>query len=131
MSEHLKVLIPDYLLLLRDTHISPPPIRFASIQNGNGDPPFRPRPFQLLITSHRQQKPPLVTKETVFYAQGGEQPADTGVTTLNSAEIGDGVVFDMASVRNGEGGKILHLGSFSSSESSEVESVTLPGSRVC
>ncbi|KAL4877899.1 Threonyl/alanyl tRNA synthetase [Aspergillus karnatakaensis] len=53
----------------------------------------------------------LVVAETVFYAQGGGQPSDTGIITLDSDR--EGVIFTVSSVRNGEGGEILHLGSFS------------------
>ncbi|KAL4868960.1 Threonyl/alanyl tRNA synthetase [Aspergillus spectabilis] len=62
----------------------------------------------------------IVTAETIFYAQGGGQPADTGIITLSSSAE-DGVVFNVASVRNGEGGEILHLGAFSPSPSLESE----------
>ena len=49
----------------------------------------------------------VTTQETVFYAQGGGQPYDTGVMTSESD-----ISFVVNAVRNGSDGRILHLGSF-------------------
>lgn len=64
----------------------------------------------------------VVTAETIFYAQGGGQPCDTGTMTLSSSSDPSAPKFDVTSVRNGADGQILHLGSFSnSSESSSFQ----------
>ncbi|KAJ5887387.1 hypothetical protein N7495_007428 [Penicillium taxi] len=60
----------------------------------------------------------VVTAETIFYAQGGGQPCDTGTMTLSSNEK---VAFDVTTVRNGVNGLVLHLGSFASASESEPE----------
>ena len=59
----------------------------------------------------------VVTAETIFYAQGGGQPCDTGRMTLSSSSDASPPTFDVTSVRNGTDGQILHLGSFSPSSS--------------
>ncbi|CAG7919694.1 unnamed protein product [Penicillium olsonii] len=53
----------------------------------------------------------VVTAETIFYAQGGGQPCDTGKMTLAS---NTSLTFDVTAVRNGADGLILHLGTFAS-----------------
>jgi len=49
----------------------------------------------------------VATDKTVFYAQGGGQPADVG--TMKTAEA----VFDVRGVRKAPSNAILHLGTFS------------------
>ncbi|KAF2844123.1 ThrRS/AlaRS common domain-containing protein [Plenodomus tracheiphilus IPT5] len=68
----------------------------------------------------------VVTAETIFYAQGGGQPCDTGKMTLTSSSDSSHCTFDVTSVRNGTDGQILHLGSFSPSSSSPFQ----PGASV-
>lgn len=58
----------------------------------------------------------LETNETIFYAQGGGQPFDTG----HVSPMGNGqkdARFDIESVRNGAEGRILHFGRFRNGES--------------
>ncbi|KAH8722833.1 ATP binding/alanine-tRNA ligase [Phaeosphaeriaceae sp. PMI808] len=62
----------------------------------------------------------VITTETIFYAQGGGQPSDTGKMTLSSSSSDS--TFDVTSVRNGTNGQIIHLGSFSPSSSSPFQS---------
>lgn len=57
----------------------------------------------------------VITAETIFYAQGGGQPSDTGIMTLSSPSSSS--TFTVTSVRNTPDGQILHLGSFSPSSS--------------
>lgn len=52
----------------------------------------------------------VTTDETVFYAQGGGQPCDTGVMTSTAAD--NNTSFNVSLVRNGADGRILHLGQF-------------------
>ena len=52
----------------------------------------------------------VTTAETVFYPQGGGQPADTGIMT--STVSGDSASFEVSGVRNGSSGRILHVGRF-------------------
>ncbi|KAL3480067.1 ThrRS/AlaRS common domain-containing protein [Aspergillus californicus] len=55
----------------------------------------------------------LVTAETIFYAQGGGQPCDTGIISLSDPTTDtEKTVFTVSSVRNGPEGSILHLGTF-------------------
>jgi Ser-tRNA(Ala) deacylase AlaX len=49
----------------------------------------------------------VVTAETIFYAQGGGQPSDSGTMSSDN-----GIVFEVSSVRNASEGRILHLGKF-------------------
>ncbi|KAJ4290807.1 hypothetical protein N0V90_010002 [Kalmusia sp. IMI 367209] len=64
----------------------------------------------------------VVTAETIFYAQGGGQPSDTGKMTLSSSSSDPSAsTLDVTSVRNGTDGQILHLGSFSPSSSSPFQ----------
>ena len=56
----------------------------------------------------------VVTTETIFYAQGGGQPCDTG--TMHSETSENPATFLVSSVRNGSGGRILHLGQFRPSQ---------------
>lgn len=55
----------------------------------------------------------LEMNETIFYAQGGGQPFDTGSITGQSS-AGSEVIFDVKAVRNAPGGKIMHFGTFKS-----------------
>ena len=54
----------------------------------------------------------VVTAETIFYAQGGGQPSDTGIMTSASS----GSLFHVDTVRSAPDGRILHLGRFESPE---------------
>ena len=53
--------------------------------------------------------PVVTTAETIFYAQGGGQPSDTGA--IKSMTNG-GIDFEVSTVRKGNDGNILHLGTF-------------------
>lgn len=50
------------------------------------------------------------TSETIFYAQGGGQPSDTG--TMQSENTENPVSFEVSVVRTTTDGQILHLGRF-------------------
>ncbi|KAE8386984.1 Threonyl/alanyl tRNA synthetase [Aspergillus alliaceus] len=52
----------------------------------------------------------LITRQTVFYPQGGGQPSDTGVITL--AGTNQGSAFKVMLVRKTLNGTVLHLGEF-------------------
>ncbi|KAI9740242.1 MAG: hypothetical protein M1834_004820 [Cirrosporium novae-zelandiae] len=52
----------------------------------------------------------VVTTDTIFYVQGGGQPSDTGI--MSSEDAGDVTSFEVASVRHGSEGCVLHLGRF-------------------
>ncbi|KAF9882704.1 hypothetical protein FE257_005512 [Aspergillus nanangensis] len=56
----------------------------------------------------------VTTTETIFYAQGGGQPYDTGVMDAIPAkgEGASGARFVVSAVRHGSHGQILHLGRF-------------------
>lgn len=54
----------------------------------------------------------VVTAETIFYAQGGGQPCDTGVMRSSASRHHDAVIFEVSSVRNAADGHILHLGHY-------------------
>lgn len=58
----------------------------------------------------------LTTAATIFYAQGGGQPSDTGTICLQKSP--GGASFEVSSVRNTSGGDILHLGQFVPQDSS-------------
>lgn len=61
----------------------------------------------------------VITEETIFYAQGGGQPSDSGTMTSDS-----GALFNVTCVRNASEGRILHLGSFATSSTfSQSETV--------
>ncbi|KAI6358117.1 hypothetical protein MCOR25_007434 [Pyricularia grisea] len=63
---------------------------------------------KLLFKQATAQDLVVVTAETIFYAQGGGQPYDTGVMRGST-----GAEFRVTAVRNAvDGGEILHLGSF-------------------
>ncbi|KAF2720338.1 hypothetical protein K431DRAFT_304343 [Polychaeton citri CBS 116435] len=49
------------------------------------------------------------TAETIFYAQGGGQPSDTGCITKKLRSDQKSVRFDVEAVRHGKQGRILHL----------------------
>jgi Ser-tRNA(Ala) deacylase AlaX len=49
----------------------------------------------------------VITTETIFYAQGGGQPSDSGTMSSDS-----GASFEVSSVRNASGGRIIHVGKF-------------------
>ncbi|KAL2814080.1 Threonyl/alanyl tRNA synthetase [Aspergillus cavernicola] len=72
----------------------------------------------------------VTTTETIFYAQGGGQPYDTGVmhTTLAEGEGVSGARFLISAVRHGSHGQILHLGRFESQGDGTV--AFTPGSLV-
>lgn len=61
----------------------------------------------------------VVTAETVFYAQGGGQPSDTGVMHPSPSPSSPSSTFTVSAVRSGSGGRILHLGRFSPEEGAE------------
>lgn len=53
------------------------------------------------------------TEETIFHAQGGGQPSDVGVMTLEDGSVGAGTTkFVVSSVRRGTQGLIIHHGKF-------------------
>lgn len=54
----------------------------------------------------------IQTKETIFYAQSGGQPFDTGYMKKTADDATSDCVFQVKAVRNAGGGKILHLGRF-------------------
>ena len=72
----------------------------------------------------------LVTTETIFYAQGGGQPCDTGVMESKNPD-GKSSIFQVSSVRNASKGQILHLGRFRGSEFARGDTVlqTIDGAR--
>lgn len=55
----------------------------------------------------------LEMNETIFYAQGGGQPFDTGSIIGQSTELQE-VTFEVQAVRNAPEGRILHFGTFKS-----------------
>lgn len=55
----------------------------------------------------------LVTAETIMYAQGGGQPSDSGVMRSLKSDT----VFEVSSVRNAADGQILHLGRYTTPNS--------------
>lgn len=57
----------------------------------------------------------LETAETIFYAQGGGQPFDTGVISRQDSN-GLQTVFEVQAVRNAPEGRVLHFGTFKSGE---------------
>ena len=66
----------------------------------------------------------VTTTETIFYPQGGGQPADTGI--IKSTIANDLASFEVSGVRTGSSGSILHLGRFAPSHApiiSEGENV--------
>lgn len=58
------------------------------------------------------------TAETIFYAQGGGQPFDTG--SMERLDNGD-VMFVVSAVRTASGRRILHLGHFAATENPAFE----------
>ena len=52
----------------------------------------------------------ITTTETIFYPQGGDQPADTG--TMTYSHNNDMTIFEVSNVRTESLGRILHLGRF-------------------
>ncbi|PGH17604.1 hypothetical protein AJ79_00965 [Helicocarpus griseus UAMH5409] len=56
----------------------------------------------------------VITAETIFYAQGGGQPCDTGTMYLSHGAAPQDAVFNVTAVRTAADGQILHLGSFTS-----------------
>ncbi|KAH6708082.1 hypothetical protein VD0002_g9100 [Verticillium dahliae] len=64
----------------------------------------------------------VATDQTLFYAQGGGQPADTG--TMTSMITGDAAKFHVTGVRKTTEGTILHLGSFEDSPFEKGDLVT-------
>ena len=75
-----------------------------------------------LFKNTTQEDRILVTKETIFYAQGGGQPCDTGVMERKSPD-GRSSIFHVSSVRNASEGQILHLRRFEGSEFARGDSV--------
>ncbi|KAI7284993.1 hypothetical protein KC345_g1991 [Hortaea werneckii] len=62
----------------------------------------------------------LETNETIFYAQGGGQPFDTGY--IETANQGDKrPKFNVEAVRNASEGRILHFGHFEDPTTKELE----------
>lgn len=62
----------------------------------------------------------LITSETIFHAQGGGQPSDTGTITCSDPDI----MFNVHQVRKPDEGAILHMGSLGSSSLSWSELVS-------
>lgn len=62
----------------------------------------------------------LITSETIFHAQGGGQPSDTGTITCSDPDI----IFNVHQVRKPDEGAILHMGSLGSSSLSWSELVS-------
>ena len=74
------------------------------------------QPFTALPDAHRSlfktaldDSNVLETAETIFYAQGGGQPSDTGIIRSSSDS---GPEFAVEAVRHAHEGQILHLGRF-------------------
>ena len=63
----------------------------------------------------------VVTAETIFYAQGGGQPSDTGIIRSGRQDFNGMSSFSVLAVRHASSGQILHLGRF---EPSTTESFT-------
>lgn len=61
--------------------------------------------------------------ETIFYVQGGGQPCDTGA--MSSDKDGQEKTFEVESVRNGAGGRVLHFGHFTTPSSTFAEGETV------
>ncbi|TKA34167.1 hypothetical protein B0A50_00147 [Salinomyces thailandicus] len=55
----------------------------------------------------------IEANETIFYAQGGGQPFDTGLMASLGQQQHAGTDFMVEAVRNGSDGRILHFGHFS------------------
>ena len=71
----------------------------------------------------------VVTDRTIFYAQGGGQPADTGSMKLGG-DSDDGLAFQVTGVRRAPSGPILHLGTFSGQSDSSSASAFKAGDKV-
>ncbi|KAF9892256.1 hypothetical protein FE257_002033 [Aspergillus nanangensis] len=57
----------------------------------------------------------IITKETVFYPQGGGQPSDTGkITTTDASNEESSSIFRVLLVRKSTNGRIFHFGDFAS-----------------
>ena len=56
----------------------------------------------------------IVVDSTIFYAQGGGQPSDTG--TMSLADASCSTTFEVNAVRKASNGRILHIGQFSPSD---------------
>jgi Ser-tRNA(Ala) deacylase AlaX len=69
----------------------------------------------MLFKSQTEGDHVVATKETIFHAQGGGQPSDSGVMipkgSGDSSEEGGGS-FEVCSVRRSNNGRILHYGRF-------------------
>ncbi|KAL4888723.1 ThrRS/AlaRS common domain-containing protein [Aspergillus ambiguus] len=75
------------------------------------------------------EKSAIVTKQTVFYPQGGGQPSDTGIIALgDGAESNQEDSFHVALVRKTLEGNILHFGTFTSPA---AEQFFIQGQVVC
>lgn len=71
-----------------------------------------PTPDQALAKDSSEIQHAVVTDSTIFYVQGGGQPADTGTMKSDVAAKADSI-FEVKSVRQpAQGGQMLHLGRF-------------------
>lgn len=71
-----------------------------------------PAPDQALAKDSSEIEHAVITESTIFYVQGGGQPADIGTMTSDIASKA-GSVFEVKSVRQpAQGNQILHLGRF-------------------
>ncbi|KAJ5414683.1 ATP binding/alanine-tRNA ligase [Penicillium cosmopolitanum] len=69
-------------------------------------------PDQALAKDSSEIEHAVITDSTIFYVQGGGQPADIG-TMKSDAATKEGSVFEVKSVRQpAQGSQILHLGRF-------------------
>ena len=59
----------------------------------------------------------VVTTETIFYAQGGGQPSDTGVMRSDEHNSTGSTSFSVQAVRHTSSGQIIHLGRFEENKS--------------
>ena len=71
-----------------------------------------PKPDQSLFKDSSEIEHAVITDSTIFYAQGGGQPSDTGTMTSDVAAKPDSI-FEVKSVRHpAQGSQILHFGRF-------------------